>query len=177
VPGVSGEPGEKVGSLWVRGDNVMLGYMRAAQPGVLEPPIDPNESDGGEGWYDTGDIVHLDAENFIFIKGRAKRFAKVGGEMISLAAVENALRDLWPDAVLGVVAVPDSRKGEQLVLIIEGEEVTSGRIAAHFASQSLPPLWTPKKILTVKHAPVLGTGKFDYVTAKKMAAEAVGNES
>lgn len=184
VLGVTPEEGEEsVGDFWVKGDNVMLGYMRSANPGVLEPPVDPDAMNvtepadgpeslnGGAGWYDTGDIVHVDAENFIFIKGRAKRFAKVGGEMISLAAVESALRDLWPDAPLGVVAVPDARKGEQLVLIIEGEQVTTGRIAAHFASRGLSPLWTPKRILCVKHAPVLGTGKFDYVTAKAMAQE------
>lgn len=175
VPGVEGAPGENVGDLWVRGDNVMLGYMRSSRPGVLEPPVDPEggeDPDGGLGWYDTGDIVHVDAENFIFIKGRAKRFAKVGGEMISLAAVESALRDLWPDAVLGVVAVPDSRKGEQLALIIEREDATTGRIAAYFASRGLSPLWTPKKILCVRHAPLLGTGKFDYAAAKALATEA-----
>lgn len=176
VPGLTpGEDGERVGDFWVKGDNVMLGYMRSTGPGVLEPPVDPDaaeDADGGAGWYDTGDIVQVDAENFIFIKGRAKRFAKVGGEMISLAAVESALRDLWPDATLGVVAVPDARKGEQLVLIIEQEQVTTGRIAAYFASRGLSPLWTPKRILCVRHAPVLGSGKFDYVTAKALAQEA-----
>ena len=91
--------------------------------------------------------------------------------MISLAAVESALRDLWPDATLGVVAVPDARKGEQLVLIIEGEDVSTGRIAAHFAAKGLSPLWTPRRILSVKHAPVLGAGKFDYMAAKRMAME------
>lgn len=67
--------------------------------------------------------------------------------------------------------MPDARKGKQLVLIIEQEQVTTGRIAAYFASRGLSPLWTPKRILCVKHAPVLGTGKFDYVTAKAMAQE------
>ena len=148
----------------------MLGYMSAAAPGVLEPPIDPGrQPPEGRGWYDTGDIVEVDAENFIFIKGRAKRFAKVGGEMVSLAAVEDALRDLWPDVPLGVVAAPDSRKGEQLVLIIERDDVTTGHIAAHFAARGLSPLWVPRRIMGVRHAPILGTGKFDYSTAKAMA--------
>lgn len=195
VPGLDVE-GELQGELWVKGANIMLGYMRAAEPGVLEPPIDPDVygvpedvelvpyspvlatggtpllDDDGRGWYDTGDIVHVDADNFIYIKGRAKRFAKVGGEMVSLAAVESALRDLWPDAPLGIVAVPDPRKGEQLVLIIEQEKVSPSRIAAYFASRGLSPLWTPKRILCVKQAPFLGTGKFDYTTAKIMAEKA-----
>ena len=77
------------GRLYVSGPNVMLGYLRADQPGVLEPPPD--------GWHDTGDIVAIDEQGFIAIKGRAKRFAKVGGEMVSLAAVEMLAAELWPD--------------------------------------------------------------------------------
>ena len=169
--------GGRVGELWVKGDNVMMGYMRSTAPGVLEPPRDPaldpeEEGPEAEGWYDTGDIVEVDAENFIFIKGRAKRFAKVGGEMISLAAVENALRDLWPDVRLGVVSVPDARKGEQLALLVEREGVTSGQIATAFAARGLSPLWTPKRILCVRELPLLGSGKFDYRTAREMAIRA-----
>ena len=167
VEGIA-DDGGRVGELWVKGDNVMLGYMRAEAPGVLEPPCDPEGGPDAPGWYDTGDIVKMDAENFIFIKGRAKRFAKVGGEMISLAAVENALRDLWPDVRLGVVSVPDAKKGEQLALVVEREGVTSGQIATAFASRGLSPLWTPKRILCVKEAPLLGSGKFDYRAAREM---------
>lgn len=175
VPGISEE---HTGVLWVKGDNVMLGYMRSAAPGVLEPPVDEalaavfaerGEGDDGRGWYETGDIVHMDDEGFIFIRGRAKRFAKIGGEMVSLAAVEEALRELWPDAVLGVVAIPDPRKGEQLALVIDEGNVTTSRIAAHFASRGLSPLWTPKRIISVKQAPLLGSGKFDYRRARELA--------
>lgn len=177
VPGIDEE---NTGVLWVKGDNVMLGYMRAAAPGVLEPPVDENLAaafaenggdDDGAGWYETGDIVHMDAEGFIFIRGRAKRFAKIGGEMVSLAAVEEALREIWPEAVLGVVAIPDPRKGEQLALVIDAENVTTSRIAAHFASRGLSPLWTPKRIVSVKQAPLLGSGKFDYRKARELAEE------
>ena len=175
VPGIDEE---NTGVLWVKGDNVMLGYMRYSEPGVLEPPVDETlaeayavtgRGDDGSGWYETGDIVHMDEEGFIFIRGRAKRFAKVGGEMVSLAAVEDALKEIWPDAVLGVVAIPDPRKGEQLALVIDTEDVTTSRIAAHFASRGLSPLWTPKRIVSVKQAPLLGSGKFDYRKALELA--------
>ena len=174
VPGIDEED---TGLLWVKGDNVMLGYMRAANPGVLEPPVDEElaaafaengEGDDGSGWYDTGDIVHIDEQGFVSIRGRAKRFAKVGGEMVSLAAVEDALKEIWPDSVLGVVTIPDERKGEQLALVIQAENVTTSRIAAHFASRGISPLWTPKRILCVKEAPLLGSGKFDYRGAKEL---------
>lgn len=177
VPGIDEE---NTGVLWVKGDNVMLGYMRSAAPGVLEPPADEEltaafaegaTGDDGAGWYDTGDIVHVDEEGFIFIRGRAKRFAKIGGEMVSLAAVEEALREIWPEAVLGVVSIPDPRKGEQLALVIDTDEVTTSRIAAHFASRGLSPLWTPKRIVSVKQAPLLGSGKFDYRKAKELVME------
>ncbi len=171
VPGIEEE---NTGILWVKGDNVMLGYMRASSPGTLEPPCDPafdGSAETGEGWYDTGDIVHIDSEGFVFIRGRAKRFAKIGGEMVSLAAVEDALRVIWPEASLGVVAVPDPRKGEQLALVIAAEDATTGRIAAHFASNGISPLWTPKRIVIVKQPPLLGSGKFDYVGARKLAMQ------
>src|SRR5258708_9427687 len=86
VPGV-----EEGGRLYVRGPNVMLGYVRAEKPAVIERPP--------EGWHDTGDIVTIDAEGFIAIKGRAKRFAKIGGAMISLASGRALTRDRRPDAL------------------------------------------------------------------------------
>ncbi len=154
------------GCLCLRGDSVMLGYMRHSNPGVLEPLF--------EGWHNTGDIVEVDNERYIFIKGRAKRFAKIGGEMVSLTAVEQALDGLINEVVYGVVSVPDDRKGEVLVLIIENHELATSQIATYFAQKGLTPLWTPKKIINVKQAPMLGSGKFDYQGARKLAIEALG---
>src|SRR5690606_720689 len=101
------------GRLVVRGPNVMKGHLRTEEPGKLVPP----RTARGEGWYDTGDIVTVDAEGFVRISGRAKRFAKIGGEMISLTAVEQLAARAWPEAEHAVVGVPDAQKGEQLVLL------------------------------------------------------------
>ncbi len=96
------------GRLFVKGPNVMLGYLRADNPGVVEAPP--------EGWYDTGDIVEVDEHRFVTILGRAKRFSKIAGEMVSLTAVETKLQEAFPGENFAVVAIPDEKKGEQLIL-------------------------------------------------------------
>ncbi|MBO4644431.1 MAG: MFS transporter [Alphaproteobacteria bacterium] len=157
-------PGIKEGAkLLVSGDNVMQGYMKADNPGVLIPPK--------EGWHDTGDIVTIDKDGFVFIQGRAKRFAKIGGEMVSLTAVEQLLSKLYPDAVQGLVSVPDPKKGEKLVLITTKQDTDLSEIRAYIKEQGFNELGSPSKFIYVKEPPVLGSGKFDYVTAEKMAAE------
>src|SRR5260370_7167791 len=99
---------EEGGRLYVRAPNVMLGYLKVENPGVLEPPP--------EGWHDTGDIVTIDEQGFVTIKGRARRFAKVGGEMISLAALEALASELWPNALSAVVALSAPPTVERLIL-------------------------------------------------------------
>jgi len=141
------------GRLFLKGPNVMAGYLRVEQPGVLEPPPD--------GWHDTGDIASIDEQGFITIIGRAKRFAKLGGEMVSLAAVEALASRCFPLIPLGVVAVPDVKKGEALVLVSEDEAVNRAALLKLARSEGVSELFVPSRIL---HAPlpVLGTGKINY---------------
>jgi acyl-[acyl-carrier-protein]-phospholipid O-acyltransferase / long-chain-fatty-acid--[acyl-carrier-protein] ligase len=151
------------GRLFVRGPNVMLGYLRAERPGVLEPPVD--------GWYDTGDIVDFDAEGFVTIKGRAKRFAKVAGEMVPLGAVEDLVSKVWPEQQHAVVALPDPKRGEQLVLVTERADANRAALAAAAREAGLPEIFVPRTIVAVPKVPILGTGKIDYVTSSQLAAE------
>jgi acyl-[acyl-carrier-protein]-phospholipid O-acyltransferase/long-chain-fatty-acid--[acyl-carrier-protein] ligase len=151
------------GRLWVKGPNVMLGYLRYEKPGVLEPPKD--------GWYDTGDIVKVDAEGFITILGRAKRFAKVGGEMVSLAAVESVLAEAVPGQHHAVVAVPDARKGERLVLVTDAQGLDRARVAESLRRRGMSELNLPAEIVPVEALPLLGTGKTDYPAIQKMLTE------
>ncbi len=156
VPGV-----DEGGRLLVAGPNVMLGYLKAETPGELQPPAD--------GWYDTGDIVALDAEGYVTILGRAKRFAKIAGEMVSLGAVENLVSGLWPEEMHAVVALPDARKGEQLVLLTERAEAPREAISAHARQQGASELMVPRHVFSVEKLPLLGSGKADHPGARVLA--------
>ncbi|UHC18061.1 acyl-[ACP]--phospholipid O-acyltransferase [Methylobacterium currus] len=158
VPGVS-----EGGRLFVRGPNVMLGYLRAENPGVLEAPA--------EGWHDTGDIVTIDPDGFVTIRGRAKRFAKVGGEMISLAAIEALAAELYPNAASAVAALPDARKGERLVLVTEQADATRSAFQAKARASGMSELAVPAEIVTVDKLPQLGSGKVDAAAVTRLAAE------
>ena len=151
------------GRLFVQGPNVMLGYLRAESPGVLQPP------DGG--WYDTGDIVELDAEGFVTIKGRAKRFAKVAGEMVPLGTVEDLAARVWPGVIHAVVAVPDAKRGEQLVLVTERRDAARAALAAAAREAGLPEIFVPRAIIPVAAVPILGSGKIDYAGVQGLAAD------
>jgi acyl-[acyl-carrier-protein]-phospholipid O-acyltransferase/long-chain-fatty-acid--[acyl-carrier-protein] ligase len=160
VPGV-----DDGGRLYVRGPNVMLGYLRVENPGVLERPV--------EGWHDTGDIVSIDDEGFITIKGRAKRFAKVGGEMISLAAVEALAAELWPDALSGCTAIPDPRKGERLVLVTNRQDASRSQFLAFAKSKHAADMMVPADIIVVDKIPLLGSGKIDNIALSQLVRERV----
>ena len=148
------------GRLFVRGPNVMLGYLKADRPGMLQPPE--------EGWHDTGDIVTIDREGFVTIKGRAKRFAKIGGEMISLAAVEALASELWPGSQSAVVAEPDLRRGERLVLVTEEEGATRAALQAYAKARGASDLMAPAEVMVVDKLPLLGSGKADLVSVARL---------
>ncbi|MGO9742592.1 MAG: acyl-[ACP]--phospholipid O-acyltransferase [Roseiarcus sp.] len=158
VPGVA-----EGGRLHVRGPNVMLGYLRAEFPGRIEPPAD--------GWHDTGDIVAIDEQGFLSIKGRAKRFAKVAGEMISLAAVEALANAAWPDAEHAAVALADERKGERLVLVTTAPAPAREPLSKQARSLGFSELAVPSVLIAVDRLPRLGTGKVDYVAVASLARD------
>jgi acyl-[acyl-carrier-protein]-phospholipid O-acyltransferase / long-chain-fatty-acid--[acyl-carrier-protein] ligase len=173
LPGMEArlEPVEGVedgGRLFVRGPNVMLGYLRAENPGVLERPQD--------GWHDTGDIVSIDHEGFITIRGRAKLFAKIGGEMISLAAVETLAAELWPDAISGVATVPDPRKGERLILVTTHKNPVRSDLLLFARSRGASEMMVPSEVLIVEKLPLLGSGKIDYTALQSLVNEKVKME-
>jgi len=153
------------GRLYVRGPNVMAGYLRTENPGVLEPPP--------EGWHDTGDIVTIDAQGFIAIKGRAKRFAKIAGEMISFAAVEALASELWPDALSAVASVPDARKGERLIMVTQKKDPTRSEFQAFARSRGATEIMVPAEIIYMEKMPLLGTGKIDNMAVTKLVKERV----
>ncbi|MFT6346455.1 MAG: acyl-[acyl-carrier-protein]-phospholipid O-acyltransferase, partial [Myxococcota bacterium] len=155
VPGI--EDGKR---LFVKGPNVMKGYLLAETDGKIIPAKD--------GWYDTGDIVHIDEDGYISIRGRAKRFAKIGGEMVSLTAVESYLSKLWPENNHAVIAISDKKKGEQLVLLTTKKDAQRSEISAYVKENGISDLSSPKEIKIVDDLPLLGTGKIDYVKIKEM---------
>ncbi len=155
--------------LHVRGPNVMLGYLLHENPGQLVPP----RTELGDGWYDTGDIVRIDDEGYVQICGRAKRFAKVAGEMVSLTTVESLASKVWPDALHAAIAVPHESKGEQVVLLTNRMDADRGQLISQAQQDGVGELSVPRKIVTCASVPVLGTGKIDYVSAQSMAEEAL----
>ncbi len=148
------------GRLFLKGPNVMLGYIKPENPGVIVPP------EGG--WYDTGDIVSIDEEGYISIKGRVKRFAKVGGETVSLAVVENCATSLWPEFSHAAIAMPDGRKGEQIVLVTTHPDAQRVDLVGWAQNHGVAEIAVPRRIIHVKEVPVLGTGKTDYVKVEKL---------
>ncbi len=154
----------KGGRLFVRGPNIMRGYLNA--DGELEPP------DGG--WHDTGDVVAISSDDWITILGRVKRFAKIGGEMVSLTVAEALASSLWPDSRHAVIAMPDGRKGERLVLVTDRSDAGASALIAHAKMQGASELAVPRRIVKTFELPVLGSGKTDYVAIQRIAEAEAG---
>jgi len=156
---------ENGGALHVKGPNVMKGYLLFDKPGVIQPP-----SSIGEGWYATGDIVEFDADDFIHIRGRVKRFAKIAGEMISLEVVERIAAQAAPGFAHAASSRPDASKGEAIVLFTTATNLLRDTLVAAAKSLGAPELAVPRAIRQVDAIPLLGSGKTDYVRLKELAA-------
>ena len=156
VPGI-----DNGGLLHVKGENVMMGYYLFDAPGVLKPPP--------EGWHNTGDIVEIDKEGFVHIRGRVKRFAKVAGEMVSLEVVEHIANTAAPDYEHAASTVSDAQRGENITLFTCDKKLKREDLQIVAKNLGLPELAVARKIIAVEAIPLLGTGKTDYVTLKQMA--------
>lgn len=160
----------KGGELVVKGPNIMQGYIMPDNPGVLVPLED--------GWYHTGDVVEIDEIGFLYIKDRIKRFAKIGGEMVSLNAVDDMVRKAYewmgPNFEYGVVAVPHESKGEQIVLVTNNPSVQQSVLQTYIRNNGMSELFLPRIILQREHLPVFATGKADNVSLKKDVMEELG---
>ena len=166
VPGI-----DKGGELVVRGPNIMMGYIMPDNPGVLVPLED--------GWYHTGDVVDVDEIGFMFIKDRIKRFAKIGGEMVSLNAVNEMVCNAYStdnEYQYGVVATPHESKGEQIVLVTNNPKVTQEALHTYIKQNGMSELYLPRIILQMEKLPIFATGKMDNVTLKKMVLEELENQ-
>jgi acyl-[acyl-carrier-protein]-phospholipid O-acyltransferase/long-chain-fatty-acid--[acyl-carrier-protein] ligase len=164
VPRLEPAPGIEDGSrLSISGPNVMLGYYRPENPGVIEAPP------GGS--HDTGDIVAIDEEGFVAIKGRAKRFAKIAGETVSLASVEDLVADLWPDHITAAIAAPDPKRGERVILATTKPGATRTEVQAWMKTKGASELMHPSSVQVLDEIPLLGSGKVNYVALAKALSD------
>lgn len=161
------------GRLCVRGPNIMQGYIKPENPGVIESP---SVEKLGDYWYDTGDIVSVDDEGYVTILGREKRFAKIAGEMISLAAVENLVAATDYNSMYAAVYIEDDKKGEQIILFTNNQSLTRDKIAKICKEKQFSELYIPKMIILIKELPVFVTGKINYFQLIEMAKKAMDKE-
>lgn len=155
------------GRLWIAGPNLMTGYITPDRPGEIQRLAE-------DAWHDSGDIVAFDREGFLSVRGRARRFAKIAGEMVSLGAVEMLVQALWPEDRHAVVSVPDRRKGERIVLVTTASEAEPALLRSHGKRAGANQLMIPDDIVKVPEMPLLGSGKTDYGAARQLAMGKLG---
>jgi acyl-[acyl-carrier-protein]-phospholipid O-acyltransferase/long-chain-fatty-acid--[acyl-carrier-protein] ligase len=148
------------GQLYIKGPNVMMGYLHTDEPEVINSLKD--------GWHDTGDIAEVDENLFISIKGRVKRFAKIGGEMISLATIDGIACDMWPEATSVAAAKFDPKKGQKIILITNCINAKLEDLRSLMKSSGLPEIYVPAQLVIVEQIPLLGSGKADYFKIQEL---------
>ena len=140
--------------LFIKGKNVITSYLGQAEK------FD---------WYNTGDVVNVDDEGYLFILGRLKRFAKIAGEMISLSQIEEFPNKLWPENTSVVCSIKDDEKGEALILLTDNEHADLSELNSFMQNKGLTNLYLPKKIKVVSEFPILGSGKIDFKKLQEIA--------
>jgi acyl-[acyl-carrier-protein]-phospholipid O-acyltransferase/long-chain-fatty-acid--[acyl-carrier-protein] ligase len=155
----------EVGKILVKGDSVMKGYYEA--PELTAEAL-------SDGWYNTGDMGYFDEDGYLWHAGRFKRFAKVGGEMISLVKVENILETHLPEGVsCCVVEVSDEKKGSYIVATVSAE-VHKMEILRKMMNE-LPVIALPREFIVIKDLPMMSTGKIDFRSVTKMVQDIIRN--
>ena len=159
------------GLIEIKGPNIMLGYWNRPDKtaAVLK-----------DGWYDTGDMGLVDGEGFLHITGRISRFSKIGGEMVPHLKIEECLLKIMDDPAnadagipLAVTAIPDSKKGERLIVLHRSLSKPVSQIIDELSKCDLPNLFIPSQdsFIEVTEIPVLGTGKLDLRAVKQLALD------
>ena len=151
---------EQGGNLWVRGPNLMDGYL-LHEKGFL--PLD--------GWFASGDVVTVDSAGYVTISARLKRFAKIAGEMVNLQLVEELATACFGQATFAAVSVHDGRKGERILLFSTFSGMDKAVMRQFLLQENYSLLQLPSDFVRIEKMPLLGSGKPDYLTLQKMAQE------
>ncbi len=154
-------PAGETGKILVKGEGVMQGYLNDVEETHLRIK---------SGWYDTGDLGYVDEDGYLWHKGRMKRFVKIGGEMISLVAVEETLNAVTPEEVeCCAVELPDAKRGSRIVAVTNGE--IDQTETAKKLGEELPNLALPRQYVLIEEFPRMGSGKTDFRTLTTLVRE------